>query len=86
MNKSILYVQNDQQQIADQFINNDYALRNASKIAFVKIQSLKTAISSPQLGAAYRIAVKGMIINSFFQFVPAMNIAMETTLNPSIYN
>ncbi|MFM9911001.1 MAG: hypothetical protein ACKVOW_16800 [Chitinophagaceae bacterium] len=77
MKPRLTYVSNDQDFIAEKFRISDNHLISASKIAMLKIQSLKFAMRTPEIGLTYRQSVEEIIRHSFFTFIPASLVLSE---------
>ncbi len=70
-------LQNDQDLIAEKFRLADNHIRHASKVAILKIQSLKYALNNPEVGALYAAAAKEMVRESLLNTVPNAQVLCE---------
>lgn len=74
MKRKIVYNNSDQQYLAETFRISDSHIVSVSKIALLKIQSWKFALSTPQIGTTYLHSIEEVIRNSFFNYLPASSV------------
>ena len=70
-------IQNEQHALAEQVYINEFYINRASKLAHMRIQSWKMAITTPGIAKAYISEVKQYIQQSFFTLVPNSFILSE---------
>lgn len=79
------YIQNEQDYLAEKFMILEYHINHASKIALLKIQSLKFALKTPEVGQRYQQAAADMVNQSLLNFVSNTHVLSEEGyyFNPS---
>lgn len=77
MKPKIYLESNEQEYLAEQFRISENHVKSASKIALLKIQSLKFAHKTPEIGQTYLESVEDIVRRSFFSFVPAYHVLSE---------
>jgi hypothetical protein len=77
MKRKIVYSSSDQGYLAETFRINDGHVLSVSKIALLKIQSWKFALSTPQIGSTYLHSIEEVIRNSFFNYVPSSHVLTQ---------
>ena len=71
------FVQNDQDYLAGKYQLMENHIQHASKIAYLKIQSWKFAMRTPEVGSGYQRSVEDMLRQSLLAFVPNSHILSE---------
>lgn len=71
------YLENEQDYLAAKFHINDSHIRQASHLAFLKIQSWKFALRTPTVGQRYKQEAQELIAKSFCTYVPNSFILSE---------
>lgn len=77
MRSHLIFTQNDQDYLAEKAQMLDNHITHASKIAFLKVQSLKFAIRTPEVGFEYLQSVKEMVKTSLLANVPNTHVLSE---------
>lgn len=72
-----LYIQNDQDYLAEKFQLLENHIMHASKIALLKIQSWKFAMRTPEVGCSYQQAAEQMVRESLLRFIPNSHVLSE---------
>lgn len=72
-----LYIQNDQDYLAEKFQLLENHIMHASKIALLKIQSWKFAMRTPEVGSSYQLAAEQMVRESLLRFIPNSYVLSE---------
>jgi len=70
-------IQNEQHALAEQVYINEFYINRASKLAHMRIQSWKMAITTPGIAKEYISEVIQYIEQSFFSLVPNSFILSE---------
>jgi hypothetical protein len=70
-------IKNDQDYLAERFCLLDEQTVDQSKIALLKIRSLKFAQQTPEAGVDYEISVKEMVKRSLLHFIPNSFVLSE---------
>lgn len=70
-------IQNEQHALAEQVYISEFYINRASKLAHMRIQSWKMAITTPGIAKEYISEVKQYIEQSFFSLVPNSFILSE---------
>ncbi len=71
------YLENEQDYLAAKFHISDSHIRQASHLAFLKIQSWKFALRTPLISERYREEARELINKSFCSFVPNSFVLSE---------
>jgi hypothetical protein len=71
------YTHNTQHKLAKQFMQIENQVTQESKIAFLKVQSWKFAVRTPEIGKAYLMEAAAMINKSLLAFVPNSFVLSE---------
>lgn len=72
-----LLLKNDQDYLAERFLLLEGQTNDQSKIALLKVRSLKFSQMHPEVGAEYLRGVKEVLSNSLLQFVPNSYVLSE---------
>lgn len=71
------YIQNAQDYLAEKCLLMDSHNVQASKIAFLKIQSWKFSLKTPEVGVRYQQEAEDMVKQSFLTYVPNSFVLSE---------
>ncbi len=69
--------QNQQDHLAEIFIQSENQVMQESKIALLKIQSWRYAMRTPEMGTHYQKEASSMIAKSLLSFVPNTFVLSE---------
>ena len=71
------FLENEQDYLAAKFHIHDSHIKQASHLAYLKIQSWKFAIRTPAIGTRYKEEAQELINKSFCSYVPNSFILSE---------
>ena len=71
------YIQNAQDYLAEKFVLMENHLSQSSKIAFLKIQSWKFSLKTPEVGVRYQQEAEDIVKTSFLSYVPNSFVLSE---------
>jgi hypothetical protein len=71
------YLENEQDYLAAKFHISESHLKQASHLAYLKIQSWKFALRTPTIGKRYKEEAQELINKSFCSYVPNSYILSE---------
>ena len=77
MRSHLIFTQNDQDYLAEKSQMLDNHTTHACKIAFLKVQSLKFALKTPEVGFDYLKSVREMVQTSLLSYIPNTYVLSE---------